>query len=63
MAPHLATTTTVVSSSEEVVYTAKGKQKPVNQWGRTEEEERKRNLCLQAAKNDLNAPRREYYFT
>ena len=34
-------------------------------WSRKptkEEQEAKRNACLEAAKNDLNAPRREFIF-
>ncbi len=52
-----STTTTTTSVAKE------GSSEPRNEWGRTAEEERKRNLCIQSAKNDMNAPRREFYFT
>ena len=55
MAP-FETTTTLVSPPREDA---------CDDWDRKptkEEQEAKRNACLQAAKNDLNAPRREFLF-
>ena len=54
MAPFTTTTTVVQDAGAEDLTR--------NQWGRTKEEERKRNACLKAATNDLNAPRREFKF-